>query len=320
MRKFLSVITIGSMLMTAAFCGCSQQNQSPPASGAATANDSKISSPASADSSAYTSAAGSENSADSSDKKVRVSDSALGQIWIDELEGVKKNTLNNESFTSDGTFKYYGENGNPSSLVGIDVSSYNGDINWSSVKNSGVDFVMVRLGGRGYGEDGTLYQDDRAAEYIKGAQSAGLKAGGYFFSQAVTNDEAVEEADKVKEILGDLKPDFPIAYDWEIIKEDEARTDKVSAEQATDCANAFCRQIAAHGYTPLLYSTSRELYFKYDLSKLADIDIWYSEYEDTPGFYYQFSMWQYSKTGQVDGIEGTVDLNICFTDIADYAK
>ena len=90
MRKFLSVITIGSMLMTGAFCGCSQQNQSSPASGAATANDSKTSSPASADSSAYTSAAGSENSAGSSGKKVRVNDSALGQIWINELEGVKK--------------------------------------------------------------------------------------------------------------------------------------------------------------------------------------------------------------------------------------
>ncbi|MEE6208493.1 MAG: GH25 family lysozyme, partial [Alphaproteobacteria bacterium] len=120
--------------------------------------------------------------------------------------------------------------------------------------------------------------------------------------------------------LGDTKLDFPVAYDWEIIKDEEARTDKVTPAQATECARAFCQEAASYGYTPMIYSTSRELYFKYDLTKLANYDIWYCEYANTPEFYYQFSMWQYSETGKVDGIEGNVDLNICFTGVAKYAE
>ena len=210
--------------------------------------------------------------------------------------------------------------GKAASLEGVDISSYSGDIDWKKVKTSGIDFVMVRLGGRGYGEKGEIYKDDRALEYIKGAQAQGIKAGGYFFSQATTTNEAIEEADYVKEILGDTKLDFPVAYDWEIIKDEEARTDKVTPAQATECARAFCQEAASYGYTPMIYSTSRELYFKYDLTKLANYDIWYCEYANTPEFYYQFSMWQYSETGKVDGIEGNVDLNICFTGVAKYAE
>ena len=228
------------------------------------------------------------------------------------------NSLNNENFTSDSTFKYYSENGRPASTEGIDISSYSGDIDWARVKESGIDFVMIRIGGRGYGDEGALYPDERAVEYITDAKNAGLKVGGYFFSQAINTDEAVEEADYVKSILGDIKLDYPVAYDWEIIKDDDARTDNVTAAETTACARAFCDRIKELGYKPMIYSPSRELYFKYDLSQLADIDIWYCEYADVPNFYYQFSMWQYSSTATVDGIEGAVDLNICFSSIADY--
>ncbi len=95
-------------------------------------------------------------------------------------------------------------------------------------------------------------------------------------------------------------------------------TDSVSAAQATACAKAFCNRVKELGYTPIIYSPSKELYFKYDLTQLADFDIWYCEYANVPTFYYQFSMWQYSSSGKVDGIEGDVDMNICFTNIADY--
>lgn len=250
--------------------------------------------------------------------KVHINDSSLGDIWISELDGVPLNKLDNNNFTSDDSFKYYSENGQPASKEGIDISYYSGDIDWDKVKQSGIDFVMVRLGGRGYGNDGPLYTDEKAVEYLNGAKKAGLKVGAYLFSQATTNDEAVEEASYVKEILGDIKLDYPIAFDWEIIKNDNARTDSVSANQATQCAKAFCEKIKDYGYKPMIYSPSRELYFKYDLSQLADFDIWYCEYADVPTFYYEFSMWQYSATGTVDGIDGPVDLNICFTSVADY--
>ncbi|MBQ1507548.1 MAG: glycoside hydrolase family 25 protein [Ruminococcus sp.] len=251
--------------------------------------------------------------------KIHINDSVLGEIWITELDNVPLNKLDNNNFTSDADFKYYSENGKPASLEGIDVSSYNGDIEWQKVKDSGIDFVIVRLGGRGYGDSGTLYADERAVEYLNGAKEAGLKVGAYFFSQATTNDEAREEADYAKEIIGDISLDFPLGYDWEIIKDEDARTDDVTAAQATECAAAFCEEVKQLGFKPMIYSPSRELYFKYDLSRLADYDIWYCEYSDVPVFYYRFSIWQYSKEGVVDGIDGTVDLNICFTSVADFA-
>ena len=250
--------------------------------------------------------------------KIHINDSTLGEIWITELEGVSVNNLDNTNFTADNNYKYYNENGKPASTEGIDISSYNGDINWESVKASGIDFAMIRVGGRGYGTEGSLYPDDKAVENINAAKAAGIKVGAYFFSQAITTQEAIEEADYVKSILGDIKLDYPVAYDWEIIKDEEARTDNVTAVQATQCAKAFCERIEELGYTPIIYSPSRELYFKYDLSQLADFDIWYCEYANVPNFYYEFSMWQYSKSGIVNGINGEVDLNICFTNIADY--
>ena len=252
-------------------------------------------------------------------EKVLINDSTLGEIWITELEGVAKNTLDKNGFSADADFKYYSENGKPASTEGVDVSDYNGAIDWKKVKDSGIDFAMIRIGGRGYGTEGTLYQDESAIKNITEAKENGIKVGVYFFSQAITPDEAVEEANYVMEILGDIKLDYPVAYDWEIIKDDDARTDNVSAYEATECARAFCQTIEANGYTASIYSPSRELYFKYDLSRLKDFDIWYCEYSDTPEFYYQFSMWQYPMAGRVDGIDGEVALNLCFTSIADYA-
>lgn len=252
--------------------------------------------------------------------KIHIDDGTLGDIWITELDGVAVNKLDNSGFTSDDTFKYYSENGKPASKEGIDISSYSGEIDWAKVKKSGVDFVMVRLGGRGYGDSGDLYTDDKAVEYLKGAKNEGLKVGAYFFSQAVSIDEAVEEANYCRDILGDIKLDYPLAYDWEIIKDDSARTDSVTATEATECARAFCEAAKSFGYIPMIYSPSRELYFKYDLSRLADYEIWYCEYSDVPVFYYEFSMWQYSSSGRVDGIDGAVDLNIAFSNVSDYAK
>ena len=227
-------------------------------------------------------------------------------------------TAQGGSFSIENGFKVYNENGQRASTTGIDISSYSGEVDWSRVKNAGIDFVMVRLGGRGYGDEGSLYSDNKAADYISGAQAAGIKTGGYFFSQAITEDEAREEAQYCRQVLGGLKLDFPLAYDWEIIKDDDARTDSLTAEQATSCALAFCAKAKELGYKPMLYASDEEFSKKYDMSRLSDCDVWYCEYADEPHFPYRFSMWQYSKTATVDGIEGNADLNLCFTNIADY--
>ena len=233
-------------------------------------------------------------------------------------KGKSENTLQKENFSTENGYIVYTENGQRASISGIDISSYCGEIDWNRVKSAGIDFVMVRLGGRSYGDEGSLYSDNKAADYISGAQAVGIKTGGYFFSQAVTEDEAREEAQYCQQILGGLKLDLPLAYDWEIIKDDAARTDSLTAAQATSCALAFCAKAKELGYTPLLYASDEEFSKKYDMNRLSDCDIWYCEYADTPNFHYRFSMWQYSKTAAVDGIEGNVDLDVCFTSIADY--
>lgn len=308
MKRFLCAALGLCILSTAAFCGCSD---------AKTGSGSGSTSPATADE--ISTEAPTDSPVAATGGKIHINDNTLGDIWITELEGVAPSALDPDGFTADDTFKYYSENGKPASLEGIDISSYSGDVDWKKVKNAGVDFVMVRVGGRGYGSSGDLYADERAVEYIKGAQAAGIKAGGYFFSQATTNAEAVEEADFAHEVLGGVKLDFPLAYDWEIIKDDDARTDSVTATQATECAVAFCERVKALGYQPMVYSAPREFYFKYDMTRLADYGIWLVEYANEPTFYYAFSMWQYSESGYVDGIDTAVDLNICFTSVAEYA-
>lgn len=298
MKRITCLLISSAILLSAMMCGCSDESNSSSSSQIATA--------------------ATDTTVKTTGNKIHINDSTLGEIWITELDGVPVNKLDNNNFTADANLKYYNENGKSASNEGIDVSAYSGDIDWKKVKESGIDFAMIRVGGRGYGESGQLYTDERALEYINGAKEEGIKVGAYFFSQAISTEEAIEEADYVKTVLGDIKLDYPVAYDWEIIKDDDARTDSVSASQATECARAFCDRIKEHGYTPILYSPSRELYFKYDLSRLADIDVWYCEYANVPTFYYEFSMWQYSATGTIDGIEGAVDLNICFTNVADY--
>ena len=300
MKRITCLLIASAMILSAALCGCSEENNN---------NN---------NSSSQTATAATDTTVKTTGNKIHINDSTLGEIWITELDGVPVNKLDNNNFSADSNLKYYNENGKAASSEGIDVSSYSGNIDWKKVKESGIDFAMIRVGGRGYGEEGEMYTDERALEYINGAKAEGIKVGAYFFSQAVSTEEAIEEADYVKTVLGDIKLDYPVAYDWEIIKDDDARTDSVSASQATECARAFCDRVKELGYTPILYSPSRELYFKYDLSRLADIDIWYCEYANVPTFYYEFSMWQYSATGAIDGIEGAVDLNICFTIVADY--
>lgn len=298
MKRITCLLLSSAMLLSAALCGCSDEKSNSSSSQAATA--------------------ATDTTVKTTGNKIHINDSTLGEIWITELDGVPVNKLDNNNFSADLNLKYYNENGKAASSEGIDISSYSGNIDWKKVKESGIDFAMIRVGGRGYGEKGEMYTDERALEYINGAKAEGIKVGAYFFSQAVSTEEAIEEADYVKSVLGDITLDYPVAYDWEIIKDDDARTDSVSASQATECARAFCDRVKELGYTPILYSPSRELYFKYDLSRLADIDIWYCEYANVPTFYYEFSMWQYSATGTIDGIEGAVDLNICFTNVADY--
>ncbi len=238
---------------------------------------------------------------------------ALGDIAIPALEGVPVSTYKDENFKKDenGLLHYY-EDGELCSYAGIDLSGHNEEVDFEKVKASGIDFVMLRIGGRGYGEEGVLYEDTYFRSNLKAAKDAGLMVGAYFFSQAVTAEEAREEALYSISLLGGAELDYPLAFDWEIIDAEDARTDNVSPQALTDCARAFCDTVKDAGYIPCLYTGSTLAYYKYDLSMLSDIDIWYAFYNDSPDMYYNYMIWQYSCTGNVDGINGDVDLNICF--------
>ena len=245
--------------------------------------------------------------------RIKLSDYGLGEIMIPALEGVAVSKYKEENFREDSKgYKYYYEDGELCSYTGIDVSGYNGDIDWNKVKASGIDFVMFRIGGRGYGQEGVLYSEPTLLSDIRAAKNAGLWVGGYFFSQATNAAEAKEEAEYAVSLLRGESLDYPLAFDWEVIDYDTARTDGITPEALTECARAFCDTVKEEGYIPCLYTGISLAYYKYDLSQLSDIDIWYASYNDTPDLYYNYMMWQYSCTGKVDGIDGDVDLNICF--------
>ena len=238
----------------------------------------------------------------------------IGYGAIPAHEGVAVSTYKEENFRTDSKgLKYYYEDGVLASYTGIDISSYNGYIDFDAVKNFGIDFVIVRLGGRGYGSEGVIYEDDMALYNLKEAKKSGLMVGAYFFSQAITVEEAKEEAEYCLSLLDGFYLDYPLVFDWETIDSAEnPRTENISPETLTECARAFCDTVNEAGYIPCLYTDSKKAYMKFDLSKLKGVDIWYAFYNDEPDMYYNYMMWQYSCTGEVDGIEGDVDLNICF--------
>ena len=235
---------------------------------------------------------------------------AYGETYQMEIDpNVASNVYKTEAFLHNGNRMSYGGE-DYSYRLGIDVSHYQGDIDWDKVKASGIEFVFVRLGYRGYGEDGTLKLDTSFEKNIQGARAAGLDVGVYFFAQAVNEKEAVEEAEFVLENLLQYNLQMPVVYDPESILHEEARTDNVTDEQFTKNAKVFCETIEASGYDAMIYCNMLWQAFKLDLEELSEYPIWYADYEEYPQTPYHFEIWQYSNEGTVDGIQGNVDLNI----------
>lgn len=196
------------------------------------------------------------------------------------------------------------------SIRGIDVSAYQENVDWEQVKASGVEFVMIRLGYRGYSK-GTLAEDMCAQSHYQGAKAAGLKVGGYFFSQAITTQEAVEEAQYAMQIAKDWQLDMPLAYDWELAAPD-ARTNVVDARMLTDISKAFCETVEAAGFETMIYFNPDQSEKQMYLEELTDYGFWLAMYSDHMDYPYKVDMWQYTHTGSVPGIEGNADINLFF--------
>ena len=230
---------------------------------------------------------------------------------LDVLEGVPTNSYNKNAFVKNGSIMTYND---PSvrTRVGIDVSQYQGDVDWNAVARTDVDFVIARVGGRGY-TVGAIYDDTKFDEYADGAARAGLQVGAYFFSQAVSVAEAQEEAYHVLDKLRGHEITGPVVFDGEVFGKCEARTYCIESGVLCAAENACCKIIKDAGYDPMIYITDYAGYVKYDLSEVMDYPLWYARYDvDAPSFYYDFAMWQYSSKGSVDGIKGNVDMDIWF--------
>ncbi|MBR6475110.1 MAG: hypothetical protein IKS98_06645 [Lachnospiraceae bacterium] len=219
--------------------------------------------------------------------------------------------------TSDpNNWTYLDENGSKLSIRGIDVSKYQGTIDWKKVAAAGVEFAIIRLGYRGMNE-GTLELDPVFEKNMEEAAAAGIKTGVYFFSQAITKEEAEEEADFVIRAVKKYNITYPVIFDTERVATYNARANGLSYEDRTDMCITFCDRIAAAGYTPMIYANTKYMIMGINLERLEKYDKWFAVYSDKITFPYDFQMLQYSESGSIPGIKGNVDLDISFVD---YSK
>lgn len=227
-----------------------------------------------------------------------------------EEELIAKNMFSADGFYEIGGIRYY-YHGGQKGIPGIDVSSYQQNIDWQEVKQAGVEFAMIRVGYRGW-TSGELALDDHFISHIEGALAADIKVGVYFFSQALTVEEAVEEAQFTLAQIKDYEISYPVVFDWEEVEAESARTNDMDMRMLTSCAEAFCRTVSESGYTGGVYFNQAYGYDQLNLPSISDYTFWLAEYAPHPSFEYGFQMWQYTNEGSVPGIEGNVDLNIAF--------
>lgn len=221
---------------------------------------------------------------------------------------VPENPYDMSAFSQKGGRLYY-EDDVYTSVTGIDVSYYQKEIDWEKVKADGVDFAMIRLGYRG-SESGRIQMDSRFKENIKGARRAGLDIGVYFFSQAISAEEAIEEARYVVRHIRGKGVHYPVAFDMEPVNGESDRISGLTAEERTQIADAFCKVIERNGYTPVVYGNPHWLETRLELGYLTDYDTWLAHYTEQTGYPYDFRIWQYSHSGKVGGIKGKVDLDV----------
>lgn len=233
--------------------------------------------------------------------------------WVLISPYLPKNNYDYTKMEEKAGLKRYMENGKEISYVGADISKQTGSVNFVSMKAAGVDYVMIRIGGRGY-SSGQITLDENFKENIEGAIEEGIDIGIYFYSQAITQDEAIEEVNFVVQNLEPYRAHvkYPIAFDMEFVANDEARIDGLSREDRTNIAVSFLEGVKAAGYVPMLYGDKEWLLKEVDLAKLQDYDVWLTQESDIPDYPYQYAMWQYSTKGVLNGVKGDANLNICF--------
>ncbi len=208
---------------------------------------------------------------------------------------------------------------------GIDVSTWNHDIDWNAVRASGIDFAFIKIGGRGWGSAGTLYHDSKAIQNIRGAKAAGMKVGVYMFSQAITELEAAEEAQYAISYLRayGFSIDLPLVMDYEYASDSPTggriATANLSKDQVTNICMAFCNAARSNGYTPMVYANKNMLVNHMNADIIANnYPVWLAHYTNASNYKGAYSFWQYTSSGSVPGINGRVDMNVYYSPDGNY--
>lgn len=229
------------------------------------------------------------------------------------LSDVPRNDYDRENFyiEDESSYMYYhDEAGNRQSSVAVDVSAYQGNIDWTAVKDAGVSMAIVRVGFRGYGS-GKLVYDEMYQRNIQGALDAGLRVGVYFFTQAIDYAEGQEEARYVLDAISAYNIDGPVVIDTEYISED-SRTNDLDVDGRTEAVLGFCDTVKEMGYEPAIYANRNWFVQNLDMSKLCKYKIWVAAYSNQIRFPYEFTGWQYTNGGNIPGISTEVDMNVWF--------
>lgn len=207
----------------------------------------------------------------------------------------------------------YYEEGKKISYTGIRVSKYNEFVDYTKLKKSGIDYAMIRIGARGY-STGQITLDENFDKNVKDAVGAGLDVGVYFFSQAVTEEEAIDEAGVVLAAIAEHEITYPVVFAMDFVENDTSRVEALTRAERTAIANAFLSLIQEAGYNAMLYADKEWLINKIDLTLLSSYDIWLSQESDVPDYPYKFSMWEYTKSAKVEGMAEVAELSISFID------
>ncbi len=207
----------------------------------------------------------------------------------------------------------YSSHSQKTSFAGIDVSKYQKDIDWEAVAADGIEFAMLRMGSRGYGS-GRCVIDENFFENMDGCSANSIKVGLYFYSQAVSAEEAREEAQYCVGAAQGYVVEFPLVYYNEEILNDTSRTEDLTRQELSGIAEAFCDTVAGYGFTPMIAGTKKQFATRLDLSTLEDYDKWLLDTDPISEFPYRYSMWQYDRQGSVKGVEGPVNMDLCFVD------
>lgn len=230
--------------------------------------------------------------------------------FVEINDSLAKNEYSIDNLTVDeATGRYSYSDGQTVSRFGIDVSSHQGDIDWQAVAADGVEFAFVRAVYRGYGT-GKLMVDEKCIENIEGAQAAGIDVGVYVFSQAINQAEVVEEASTVLNLLAGYELQLPIVFDVEKVSDADARTHILTVEDRTNLTKTFLNTVEGAGYDTMIYHNTEMGAMLLDLTQLTDYKKWFAGYNQEFYWPYEYDLWQYTESGHVNGIEGSVDLDI----------